>query len=451
MPFQYTSGDPELYSIYEQYREIVLMKKPINSTLISVLCLNYEGNKTPFVSTNQCMNAYLSKYTSPLKPYELGSSYGEIWETLMKMNNLYNDYMKEVSDYDVNTTDVWWICEALRTETPLFGGHVLKYAYSIMPNGNVVFNSKYFVVEDREILAKEIADTNVPASLYSLMTLDPNVPLNVNNTISITIVNEKYVDIQKAVGNEPNIIRRVVALIQFAKWEQKQIDDYYQQLEMKNRGFKDMHRVEHMTSEIAIEYLIKLFWYNPTMVWLSFYLYERLIDHLESSYHDHIQAKKLNPTTWQNDRRNVPVNFWTHANHCANNYYHSNGRKPLKRGNIEYLLLLNQSADVISVEVMKEINNIISGDSKYSSASSEYALCMLIKHGHCNTLNYMFQNSNWKVPTEGFLLTRKPSCVSDILNIDFANLELLVQPVEQVVEPEVDFDLMSQDAFPMLS
>jgi hypothetical protein len=298
-------GAQEYYNLL--YEDFILCRPTMD--VVQILVYRLENNRREpevYIATNQYMNAYCSKFSSPLLPQYSNVTHGSMFETILHRENYFEEYIEKMKREPFKTIDVWWIVTDERCDMPFSRGDQAKFAYRILPNGDLkyfdaidaqnftcIHGEKFSAVGNRtSLLGKVLTTQDFPMCATAFMI--PKIvdeegneytpaPANVNNVVVLNITNNTYDTIKKAVNNEPNLMNRVVLLMQYclAKDQQK-IDDIF------NFAFQstitNMFRKEAMTRELAELYLKTLMWYNPTYTWCAIYMFSKLVDHVEHEY-----------------------------------------------------------------------------------------------------------------------------------------------------------------------
>lgn len=165
----------------EDLADVVSIEEVYGST--AILAINLDGVVN--IATNQKLNAYNSKYHSIFSG-DVGESFGQIWENLMKGRGIYDSYIAGLESSVNGHIDVWYVCDASKR---FDGGedHVLKYGYSII-DGCIRICTAYSNTNPSAYL--DFQNSKVPAS-FSCLSVCPSLLFSVDNITSVKIVNDE--------------------------------------------------------------------------------------------------------------------------------------------------------------------------------------------------------------------------------------------------------------------
>lgn len=288
MPIEVSVNDFQVKKYLEDYYNFIFCNEvPFNQVQIIVVnLLDSFGKIQTFVTTNQKINAGESRFDSKLATKASEMSHGLLFENCL--GEFYKQYMNDFGKLPFKTRDVWWICPSERSSEP-FSGDVAKFGFRI--DGNDVldpsprfeqFNSiTEFVLNEDEPMSFTCG--YIPKATLGETQSDATV----NNTLFVKFVNDRYSTLQKALNNEPDVMKRIFSLSRFMRAKPAETEEYYATLSRnvasKKRG--DRHRTEEMSREIAIQHLRVLSGYNPTMFYVSLILFTRLTDRVLENYY----------------------------------------------------------------------------------------------------------------------------------------------------------------------
>lgn len=350
---------------------------PFNSTQINVISLkNEEEEQSIFISTNQNINAYNAKFTSPIFSNNYKNetkTLGHLFETLIstfldeKFKITFDDYKKSLTDY--GSIDVWWICEQSRTLFPFREKNIIKYAYTIHSSGKIMYKLDFFEQQDMNNLFQKI-NSNIPTSLLAFQQADGHV----NTLTPYKIVNDAYEDLMNALNNDPNFIRRIVLLLRFVYSKQSEIDEYHNSIDLKKEG---LFRIQNITPQLAEYYLKVLIRYNPTFAFLTLFLFERFYLRVEDNFYNKV-LKNNKLTNW------APNLIYVLKKKKENKKY-------LNRFDIEDAVLKSLTPTKICEFLIKEINDIETIYTNNKNFNRQYlAKKMMFDYGCMDVYKNMF-------------------------------------------------------------
>jgi hypothetical protein len=347
---------------------------PFNATQLYVVNLkNFSDDDAQvFISTNQKMNAGESKFNSKLT--NRNCTYGTVFENILRSKNIYDEYMSEMKQMSFKTMDVWWLSIEERSQIP-FTKDVLVYGFRIDCNQNINFelngvNDLCNRVSNHPNILQGTCVFNdyLPSNVLNLYAPESEI-LNLNNVRIVKFVNEKYDKVYKALNNEPNLIKRIVCLLQFAHATTDTISLFYDKESAKG----DVYRRENIDANIAVEYLKEILRYNPPIFWISLYLINKLIDHVYNNYVKFYTTRRID---------HVRFGFWKTINMLIQDVYKFNSQKDktfkIERHHVEILIFdMKVCSDVDELEnkVRGELNKV-----EETSLQTDFIKCYMLRH-----------------------------------------------------------------------
>jgi hypothetical protein len=361
MPLEMKINEAQVY--YDQLYEHLLFFRPCMEpvTIMVMRLLNNKGEPEIYITTNQRMNARHSKFVSPF--IEKSSSHGQLFEDTLEAHGYLQKYKETFIQELFGTIDVWWIVPNDRSHYPFNCGDLVKFAYRIASGGKIkavnddglIFHPAQYscLISDRNQAFYFLDPNSNPCCLSALMTkkrVDENGDditddLTVSNCIAINIVNNEYERVKKAVNNEPDLMCRLILLMQY--YDCDNVDALYEKSKIDTKG--NMFRREEMDREKAMDFIKILLWYNPTFMWMGFLMFNRL------AYRVYFEYKM-----WLKNQRPYydVTNFWGQCKKHLNAYFQEHYKKifgKITEVDVKKVLLKNFSCFVLAKQMQTEM------------------------------------------------------------------------------------------------
>lgn len=296
---------------------------------------------------------------------------------------------------------------------PFRSGDMAKFAYRIAPNGDLM----YFKTENENVilfhppmycsyvgkkqqLIEFMHKSQLPMCACVVLTEDSNVP-NVANVNLLNVPNKSFENIKKATNNDPNLVNRVVLLMQYAMVdigcdEETTMKHIFEMAYKSTRT--DMFRREEMSRQIALTYLEVLLKYNPTYVWLAFYTFNKLIDHVAAEYKEY---KRIG-------RENNKFTFWKKCNAkldesktLPRETEHAYAKTLTHRDHVRNMLLREFTCFDLSYQMSLEIKLVTEEEGIECTWAKEW----LWRCGSAQAIEEIFNNEQWIAHANGLLAT----------------------------------------------
>lgn len=338
-------------------------------------------NNLMFVTTNQKLNAYQSRFGLP---FSNESSFGDLFETCLRRfenKNFFDNYTKHnVFNEKYKNVDVWFIREESKGNVPYSNETNANYAYSINPESEIYFKDTNHLLNFETIVEKfkNAEKNNEPYSVYYFSKINQDEPLNVSNTRMIKLVNSKHIEIQNALGNQPNLVKRIIDV--YKNWICS--TPYY------DSSFVNNFKIEENLIENGEKYLENICIFNPTLFWATFLLLNLYIDKISTMYQKFVDCKikKLPKNIDSNSYESKLIN---HLN-LRWNFMRKNTKERVRitRAIIEDVMFCTMDSNLIFELVIKEIgNNFI-----HPSKKTLNILTTMLKFGNCEQIKKIFKN-----------------------------------------------------------
>lgn len=306
-PFQISICDPQFGKRLANFhpKHVMQFENPFGASQVLTCVLEGADGKYLQVSTNQCMNAFHSKF-GKLRSNHKGTSnelnecgsLGALWEAHMKANGYYENYLNFVMSKPVGTMDVWWLSDSSR-----LGYDYFMLAMSIDSDGNIMSTLDSNVNLDVFDPVGQLSAVNVPGSICILGTIDTPSPngtfINVNELVTVRIVNSHYSKLEAALSNNPDTTLRVISLVYMKAMSGSVVADHMVNLTQNAKKYDIIERELQLSAGMdyntVVEHLDTLirFVSKPTLV--ALFLFERLIDNLLHAYST--LCTRINKTT----------------------------------------------------------------------------------------------------------------------------------------------------------
>ena len=377
-PYQICSDDPDIGIKLSSFRaRIIGMESYVGTSAILIIKL---PDGTFSISTNQCIDAYQSRFNSP---FSTASSLGNLWEILMKKANVYDKYVKYMDQCEPGHVDVWMI-----GDMAMIGYDYISLSMTIRSNGDVIspdftsnveidrsggtnipfgsfYSGEYFQdVYDGwcDRLVYEFNNSPMPRSrvIYGTGIANDGEKLNVSNMITIKLINGTYKTFNGAMGNDPNPMRRICNLMKLCSLTEEAISSIYNEQDNINRATNSyiIRKEDDMTSQMAESYLAMLLKFNPSITICTFFLYERFVDHIVHTF-EAFKSIRRKVFTGKNSWDVIKTELW-HIFH--NNVY---TRDDIKKHIFDILTI-----NTISLELMSEVKRL-NFDYKVDTSSTD--------------------------------------------------------------------------------